>query len=313
MPTSRLALLTAAFAASALLAACGGDDAGSSKTSSTPTSSTSKKKEKTASMRPEDNLPKAKCPSKAGDKLGGPDIVGLKLGMTFDDALNHARCAMEDGVIGFNNRWFQQMRTGSTQLEKQGFSIQRGDTSECVFKSLGDAQKCGLGRRVWDHVAEVISVASPGIDGRQTVVGIWRTQNFKPGEMPSRDAVLAALRDKYGKEGELRDDPHGTVSWRYEPGGAPLSKSDPQFNACYGITARPGGSQAWREGCGLSITADLVAPRDNPQLVQSLHVGMAHQENLMNAGDTMQAELDRIDAERRKSEVDNAAGSAPKL
>jgi len=313
MPSSRLALLTAAFAASALLAACGGDDAASSNASSTPTSTSSKQKQKAASTRPEDNLPKAKCPSKAGAKLSGPDIIGLKLGMSFDEALNHARCALDDGVIGFNNRWFQQMKTGSVTLEKQGFTIQRGETSECVFKSLGDAQKCGLGRRVWDHIDELVSVASPGIDGRQTVVGIWRYQNWKPGAMPSRDSVLAALRDKYGKEGELTDNPHGTVSWRYDTAGEPLSKANPQFNACYGITARPGGSQQWREGCGLSITADLVAPRDNPQLVQTLYVGMAHQENLLNYGEAMQAELDRLDAERRKSEVEGASGSAPKL
>lgn len=306
-PIPALALALAASAA--LLGACGGNDASPPKPGPTVSAA---KGEKKPSTRPEDNLPKAKCPSKAGDTLPGPDIVGLKLGMSFDDALNHARCAMPDGVIGFNPRWFQQMRTGSVQLEKQGFTIQRGETSECVFKSLGDAQKCGLGRRVWDHVDEVISVGSPGVDGRQTVIGIWRTQNWKPGTMPSREAVLGALRDKYGREGELTDNPHGTVSWRYDTAGEPLTKSNPLFDQCHGIRARAG-SLSWREGCGLSIAAYLVPPRDNPELVQTLHVGIAHQENLLRYGDDMQAELDRLDAERRRQEVDKAATSAPKL
>jgi hypothetical protein len=93
------------------------------------------------------------------------------------------------------------MRTGSVALEKQGFTIQRGDTSECVYRKIGDAAEVRTrAARVWDHVDEMIFVASPGLDGRQTVVGIWRQQNWKPGEMPSRAAVLKALRDKYGRK-----------------------------------------------------------------------------------------------------------------
>lgn len=294
-----------------VLAACGGDERQT--TSAAESTASAAKAGRSTPPRPEDELPKARCPSKAGAKVAGPDIVGLKLGMSFDDALNHARCAMPEGVIGFTPRWFQQIRAGSVTLERQAFTIQRGDTSECVYRQIGDAAKCGLGRRVWDHVDEMIHVASPGLDGRQTVVGIWRTQNWKAGEMPTRDAVLSALRDKYGREGELTNQQHGTVSWRYDANGAPLGASDPQFQQCYGIAARAGSSQSWREGCGLSITADLVPPRDNPQLVQSLHVGMAHQQRLLEYGDAMQAELDRMDAERRRAEVERASGAAPTL
>jgi YD repeat-containing protein len=265
-----------------------------------------------APTRPEDTLPAPRCPSKAGAQLPGPDIVGLKLGMSFDEALEHARCAMPDGVVGVSNRWFQQMRTGSTQLQNQGFTVQRGETSACDYRKIGEAQKCGLGRLVWDHIAELISVASPGVDGRQLVIGIWRQQHWKPGEMPAREAVLAALRDKYGREGELTDQPYGTVSWRYDAAGRPLARRDPLFQECAGIRARPG-SQFWREGCGLSISADLVSARDNPQLVQSLYVGIAHQERLLAVGDAMQAELDRLDAERRAAEVQRASGAKPRL
>jgi hypothetical protein len=295
------------------IAGCGGDEktpaiAASSAATSKPANSS-----KAPPTRPEDELPKARCPSKAGASLPGPDVVGLKLGMSFDEALNHARCAMPDGVIGFSPRWFDRMQMHGIALEKQGFTIQRGETSECVFRQLGDAAKCGLGRRVWDHVDETIRVASPGLDGRQTVVGLWRQQNWKPGQMPSRDAVLNALREKYGREGELRDEQYNTVSWRYDAAGQPLQSSDPQFQQCYGISARADGSQAWREGCGLSITADLIPPRDNPDLVQTLHVGMVHQENLLRYGDAMQAELDRLDAERRSAEVARGSGAAPTL
>jgi hypothetical protein len=300
------------IAAATLLTACGGSGDAPQSASGDKAPAAAAKAAKAAPSRPEDELPAARCPSTAGASLPGPDIVGLKLGMGFDEALNHARCAMPEGVFGFTPRWFQQLQTGSVQLERQGFTIQRGDTSECVFKQIGDAQKCGLGRRVWDHIDELVSVASPGLDGRQAVAGIWRQQHWKPGDMPSRAAVLQALRDKYGREGELTEQQHGTLSWRYDPAGNPLAATDPLFQQCYGIRARPG-TQSWSEGCGLSISADLVPPRDNPELVQSLYVGIAHQENLLKLGDAMQAELDRIDAERRASEVEQASGAAPTL
>lgn len=307
----RSSVILSCLVAAVAVGGCGRDEEPAAVAASPAARSKPGKPPEAASTRPEDDLPKARCPSKAGASLSGPDIIGLKLGMSFDDALNHARCAMPDGVLGFVPRWFQQLRTGNATLEKQGFTIQRGETSECVIRSLGDASKCGLGRLVWNHVDEQVFVASPGLAGRQTVVGIWRQQHWKPGEMPSRDAVLNALRAKYGREGELTSQQHGTLGWRYDTTGNPLSGDG--FQQCYGIAARAGSSQAWREGCGLSITADLVPPRDNPDLVQSLYVGMANQEQLLDYGEAMQAELDRLDAERRRAEVDRSAGSAPAL
>lgn len=296
-------------AAALLLTACGREPA--------PPAATVKPakaaKAKPAPTRPEDALPPARCPPPAGPGLPGPDVLGLRLGMDFDTALNHARCALPQGVFGISDRWFQQLRPGSVALSRQGFTLQSGDTSECRFGKIGDAQRCGLGRRVWDHIGDLLSVATPGLDGQQAVAGIWRSQQWKPGEMPARATVLAALRDKYGREGELRDDPHGTLSWRWDAAGNPLARGDPRFAQCWGISARPGSSQRWSEGCGLSLSADLVPARDNPQLVQALHLGLAHQERLLALGTAMQAELDRLDAARRAAEVEKAGGTAPRL
>lgn len=298
----------AALTALALLAACG---KAPEPAASTPVAKTAPARATAA--RPEDEMPPPRCPPPASSAPAGPDIVGLRLGMEVDTALNHARCALPDGVFAISPRWFQQLRPGQVTLSRQAFNIQRGETSECSFKQLGDAQKCGLGRRVWDHVDELVSVATPGLDGRQMVAGIWRQQQWKPGQMPSRDAVLAALRDKYGREGELRNDPHGTIHWRWNAAGQPLAATDPRFQQCWGIQARHDSSQRWSEGCGLSISADLVPARDNPQLVQALYVGMAHQERLLALGAAMQAELDRLDAARRATEVQQAASTAPRL
>lgn len=263
--------------------------------------------------RPEDQLPAPQCPPRATTAAAGPDIVGLRLGMGFDEALNHARCAVQDGTVGFSPRWYPQLRPGRVVLERQMFTVQRGDTVDCSFRQLGDAQKCGLGRREWRHIDEQITVAAPGLPGRQTVQALWRQQHWKPGQMPSRDAVLTALRDKYGPESALRSDQHGTVVWRQDAAGRRLVPPDPRYDQCHGPAARATSSQGWREGCGFTVTADLVPPRDNPALVQSLYVGLMHQEQLLRHGDALQAELDRVEAERRRSELQQAGGNTPKL
>lgn len=268
---------------------------------------------RTAAARPEDSLPAPRCPPPASTAPAGPDVVGLRLGMGFDEALNHARCQMPGAVLAVSPRWLQQVRSGGITLEKQAFTIQRGEARDCDFRKLDELQRCGLGNRLWTHVAELIHVATPGAPGDQAVAGLWREQHWKPGEMPSRSAVIEALREKYGREGQLTRQPHGTMSWRHDAAGQPLAASHPQFNACYGITARHAGHQSWREDCGLSISVDIVPPRDNPELVQSLFVAIVHQRGLLEIGDAMQARLDRMDAARRASEVQKAGGNAPRL
>ncbi len=305
--------LTAVLGAACLVAACGdAPSPGPAVAPGTPASVQAVKTAKASPAGPEDALPPPRCPPVTRPGGTGPDIVGLRLGMPLDEALNLARCALPDGVLSLQPRWFQQLRTGSVTLGNQAFAIQRGETSPCEFRKLGDAMKCGPGRRVWHHVDELVSVAAPGLDGRQAVAGIWRQQHWKAGEMPAREAVLQALRDKYGREGALRDDPHGTLAWRNAVDGTPLAAGDPRFEACAGIRARPG-SQHWREDCGLSISADVVPARDNPQLVQSLYVGMAHQARLLQIGDAMQAEIDRLEAARQAGELQRAAGATPRL
>lgn len=266
-----------------------------------------------APARPEDTLPRPQCPPRASAAPPGPDIVGLRLGMGLDEALNHARCALPGAVVGFSPRWFQQLQPGRTVLSQQMFTVQRGDTAECSFKQLGDAQKCGLGRRQWLHIDEQIVAAAPGLPGRQGVLAVWRQQHWKPGEMPTREAVLAALREKYGPPSATTTQQHGSVVWRRDTAGRLLTPAEPLFEQCHGPAARATSSQAWREGCGLTVTADLVPARDNPQLVQSLFVGLMDQTAMFRAGETLQAELDRLEAERRADELRQAGGQAPKL
>lgn len=299
----------------ALLAACG-ERAPPATPPPPPTQAAAAKPAGRAPARPEDELPRPQCPPRASTAPAGPDIVGLRLGMGLDEALNDARCALPEAVVGFSPRWFQQLQPGRTVLARQMFTVQRGETTACSFKQLGDAQKCGLGRREWLHVDEQIVAAAPGLPsqpGGQVVRALWRQQHWKPGQMPAREAVLAALREKYGPPSATTAQQHGTVVWRRDTAGRLLTPAEPLFEQCYGPAARASSSQAWREGCGLTVIADLVPARDNPQLVQSLFVGLMHQEAMFRAGVALQAELERLEAARRADELRQAGGQAPKL
>jgi len=92
----------AAIVAATLLAACGD--------SSPPKPALPAKMAAKAPERPSDGLPEPKCPGKIDRALSGPDVVGLKLGMPRDDALNFARCLNKETLVAFEGAWIQGLR-----------------------------------------------------------------------------------------------------------------------------------------------------------------------------------------------------------
>jgi len=63
------------------------------------------------STTPSDGLPAPHCPARSDASLGGPDVIGLKLGMARADALDHARCLNKDTFVAFEGNWIQGLRT----------------------------------------------------------------------------------------------------------------------------------------------------------------------------------------------------------
>jgi hypothetical protein len=301
-------VLTAALMAM-LLAACG-------KSAEPPAQPAAKPAAKpTTTARNE--LPPPRCPARSDAALQGPDIVGLRLGMRAADALDAVRCTRADAVLSFGGPWIQQINSYGLKLERQSFEARVGDTAPCSYKNFSEMEKCGPGGVVWKHVAELIHVATPGVPGQETVQGIWRTQRFQEGAMPQAQAVVQALLDKYGPP-QLRQDVAGgqvLLQWLADAQGRPLQPGTRAFSECQGVQARPDAAQRWTEGCGLSLAAQLVPPRSNPALVQEVHVGLLHQQQLFAFGQRFQAQLQALDQARRQKEVDAArgAGGAVKL
>lgn len=263
----------------------------------------------------ESNLPPLRCPARLADTPDGPDVIGLRLGMSHADALALVRCHTKDaGYTNFPTRWFDRLETYGLELGPQAISVMTGDTEDCSFRSFSDMQRCGPGNRVWLHTAEAITVATPGLPGRETVVGIWRTQHFREQEQPPVEALAAALAEKYGTPHARfpQSDRHDLHAWGWDAAGMTMTRQHPLYAQCVMSGANPRGTdgQSWGEGCGLSIKALLVRSRTNPDLAEEISVGMLHQQQLWDYQQGFEQGLRELDARRRRQELDRAKDNA---
>lgn len=258
----------------------------------------------------------APCPPQLTTAADGPDVVGIRLGLTRDEALALARCESPGGVLSERNQWVARLKTHGLSLGTQVFEWQTGDAAPCTWSpaSVGQRDRCGPGRLAWKHVDERITVATPGVPGAERVRGLWRSRYFRDGAMPTLQAAAQAVIDKYGAGVDRVDQPQQVLlHWLHDAAGRPLTLAQARRSGCAGIQAWSQGAQSWSEGCGLSIVAQIVPARSNPSLAAEMHLGLVHQARLFEATDGLQGELDRLDEARRADELRQAAGTQVKL
>lgn len=264
-----------------------------------------------AADKPADGLPAPNCSVKVDPALQGPDIVGMKLGMAREDALNFARCLNKDTFVSFEGAWIQGLRSYGIKLAPQAFVAQVGESRPCKYNSMDEMNKCGAGHRAWTHVSEKITVVSPGVPGGEKVLGIWREQHFKTGEMPEANALLPALVKKYGPP-QVTQEHKNTwmrMDWLHDASGTPMAQGQ-RGPHCRSISARGNESHSWSDACGLTITAVVVLSPENPLLAKELNVGMLHQQQLYRTGKSLQTELQAMEQQRREQEADKGKGAA---
>lgn len=310
---------TAALALAPILAlaACGGagdggagDPAGTAEpTAAAPGAAGADDEREEAALR---------CPDASGAAAAGPDIVGVRLGMTVDEALAAARCALgEDARVKTAQRWLDRLETYGVELGTQSFTLHKGDHRPCNYQR--EWQECD-GDRKWTHVDEVLVVATPGAPGKETARAIWRTQHFREGRMPAVQAVLDALVAKYGAPQwtEESDRPwshsagYRELRWVRDRRGAPLADPNPLFRQCDGaIHGRDEQTSAmWRDGCGLTIRARVLLSGKNPGLALELQTAMLEQSQMYAHVEAMKSELQQLGQARRDDEVRQAGDAS---
>ena len=267
------------------------------------------------------------CPAKiksAPRATGAPldDVVGVRPGMTYDDAANAVLCThpllvlQTDASRGFNIKTYgQKLRHGfgarfaEPRVEWSAKRAREESLDDMLARS-GNAARDDMkpGQVKW-------YVGTMGLPGQERVVNVAREERFEAGASPTIASVEQALLSKYGQPTKHQNN-NGQryITWSYDPAGRLVTQGAPLFNRCSG-NASPGGGVNLSPDCGTVVTAIVAPLRDNPDLASSLQVGVVDQAGGYQLVTSTEQALLQAEQQRRTKETANAAknASAPKL
>jgi hypothetical protein len=264
---------------------------------------------------------KIRCPAKVStpEPAGLPvhDVVGVRPGMTYDEAANVVLCTHELLVVTENNRRGFKIQTYGQTL-RQGFDARFAQprvqkTSEQIMKEMqadfmtrgnnAVRQDMSPGQAKW-------YVGTMGMPGQEKVFSVAREEWFEESRNPTKESIEQALIKKYGTPMlTLDSDPYRMIWWSYDPFGRAITETSPLYNRCQGH-ADPDAGANLTPDCGIAVAATIMALRDNPALAQYFQVSvvdMAGGYELLTA--TEQA-LQQMENQRRAKEVEEASKNA---
>lgn len=266
---------------------------------------------------------KVECPARPKTPpraAGAPvdDVVGVRPGMTYEEAVNVVLCTHDLLVVGDAGRSFQMQTYG--QKLRQGFvasfareRVQR--SSQDILREMQDSAMARGTNRATRSIHPGESkwyVGTMGLPGQEKVISVAREEWFEEHRQPTAASVEQALIRKYGSPTHRID--HGAqvdlhLSWAYDLSQRPLTEASPLYRECPG-NASPDGSNSFSPDCGLVVNARVGRLRENPELAAYVQVNVLDQAGGYQAiTDTEQA-LQQQEAQRRREEVERASKNA---
>lgn len=261
---------------------------------------------------------KIQTPARAAD-MPVDDVVGVRPGLTYDEAANLILCSDELMVVTLNNsRHFgiqtygQSVRQGMSgriakeRVQKTGEQIMREMQANAMARAnnavVRDMQP---GEAKW-HVGTM------GLPGQERVIQVAREEWFAADRKPPLASVEQALRDKYGTPTDAQDSGNGRrLAWAYDPFGRPITETSPLFGRCIG-SPDPDAGVSLSPDCGIVVTAAVYSLRDNPELAEYMQVSVMDQANGYELITTTEQALQQMENDRRAKEVEDAAKNADK-
>lgn len=313
--------------AAGTLSACGSSDngnAGQGQASSPekPAASSGPKPDATAAEVAKEARGKVRCPAKvatAEPAAGFPvhDVVGVRPGMTFDEAVNVVLCTNDMLVVNENNRRGFNIQTYGQTL-RQGFDARFAEprvqkTSQQIMQEMQDdfmARSNNAVRQDMQPGQSKWYVGTMGMPGQEKVINAAREEWFEEGRNPTRESVEQALVKKYGQPNNAQDGgSQRQLWWAYDPFGRPISETSPLYNQCRG-QADPDGGVNLSPDCGIVVSASIGAVRDNPALAQYLQVSVVDQAGGYELLMATEQGLQQQENQRRAQEVEEASKNA---
>ena len=260
---------------------------------------------------------KIKCPAKVQTTRPSDtpvdDVVGVRPGMTWDEAVNVVLCSHDLLVVTEETRRGYTMQTYGQTL-RQGFNARFAEprvqkSSKQVLAEMQDAAIArGSNRAVRDVQPGQAKwyVSTMGLPGEERVISAAREEWFETDRLPTMANVSKALQDKYGQP-ILVEDVGGSgyyLIWAYDPSGRPSGQCRTQADPDLGVNLSP--------DCGTSVSARIQPSGANPELAEYLQVSTVDQSGGYDLLERTERALQAADAQRRAREVEESAGKAAK-
>lgn len=313
------------------LAACGAKGAGpgaaSAPSGGTGKSTKPRSANATAEEVAEEMRGDVRCPARIETKprdAKAPvnDVLGVRPGMTYEEAANLVLCSNDLMIVQADGRGFQIKTYGETL--RQGFSGRLAQprvekTSKQIMAEMQDYTIGRSGNRVSEDMKPGDSkwyVGTIGLPGKERVINAAREEWFAEGRNPTMESVEQALRKKYGTPTRSHPPAGGQkyITWAYDTFGRPITETSPLFNRCTGV-ADPDGGANFSPDCGEVVTATIFSMPDNPALSRFFQVGVVDQAGGHEALTATEQGLQQMDAARKAQQVKDAAkhSASPQL
>lgn len=272
---------------------------------------------------------KLKCPPRlatAARAAGAPvdDIVGVRPGLTYEEAADLVACSHDLMVVTADNRARFNIPTYGQTL-RQGFhgSFAKARVQKSGQEIMKEMQAGAMARMNNAAVRDVAPgeakwfVGTMGTPGAERVTDVAREEWFAEGKQPTVASVEKALIDKYGPPTERLDPQrqgYTHLRWAYDTFGRHVGEASPLFRACH-ANAHVNTSVNFSPDCGVVVVAGIQPLRDNPAIAQSMTVAVVNQaEGYERINATEQALLQQENARRAKQAEDAAKNAdAPTL
>jgi len=248
------------------------------------------------------------------------DIAGIRPGMGFDEVVANLACRGDVPHIEYAPLWNLAENFGvpTRQLLRASDGVPctraEANASRAICEDAG-----GRLTPLKDFTQE-FAVVFTGLPGEERAHAIWRHQSFAEADYPVTNDLLADLTEKYGPAHLDRSGHHFYISkirhgslplyWNYRhpsgtvtPRPADTMSAMQSYRDCInGPTPWFGTRKSWntplfnarsewRNGCGLTIRAEVVPVEGNANRVRELNVVVMNQNTLFQESQAFEARL----------------------
>lgn len=242
------------------------------------------------------------------------DVVGVRPGLTFDEATNVVLCTGELLVAYPDTGQRFNIKTYGATI-RQGFAARFAEprvakSSQQIMKEMQDDFMARSGNAVRQDMKPGESkwyVSTMGLPGQERVIAAARREWFAQGRNPTMESVAQALTKKYGAPTRNQVQPHIIIlTWIRDPQGRFVPETSPLANQCTAMSSPDGGTN-FSPDCGVVVAAQVSPMQENPALARYVEVGVADQAQGYQAITETEQALESSEMARRKQQVDEAA------